>query len=139
VNNQETGRDKQVRRELRFFNRHRPFHSNSRGVLVRQLDAIRVLPLPFVFLGKNLFEPSRLSLRRFPVRNCGVMKDDELLAATVTPKRTHLLEGGCSLPHLTLFERHCLHPFHRLIFYLDVHIAFSLLGPPVRDGKSLGQ
>jgi hypothetical protein len=84
-----------------------------------------VLPLPFVFLGKNLFEPSRLSLRRILVRRCGVMKDDELLAAAVTPKRTHLLESGCPHSRLTLFERHC---FHRLIFYLPVRSAFSPLG-----------
>src|SRR5256885_16797704 len=112
----------------------RRFRSNSLWALVWQLDAIRVLPVPFVFLGKNLFEPSRLSLRRFLVRHCGVMKDDELLSATVTPKRTHLLESGCPLSRLTLFERHC---FHRLIFYLAVRIAFSPLGPPVRNRNSL--
>ena len=56
-----------------------------------------MLPFPFVFLGKNLFEPLRLSFRRFLVRDCGIMKDDELLAATVTPKRAHLLERDVQL------------------------------------------
>jgi hypothetical protein len=64
------------------------------------------------------------------------MKDDELLAAGVTPKRTHLLESGRPLSRLTLFERHC---FHQLIFYLPVRIAISPLGPPVRDRNSLVQ
>jgi len=65
------------------------------------------------FLGKNLFEPERMSLRRFLVHECRVMKDDKLLAATVTPKRAHLLENWCPLSHLTLLDRRC---FHLLIF-----------------------
>ena len=99
----------------------RPLHSSSLAVvLVRQLDAIRVLPLPFVFLGKNLFEPSRLSLRRVLVHRCRVMKDDKLLAAAVTPQRAHLLERWCLLSRLTLLDRHCFHP---LPFYSAVRIA----------------
>ena len=77
--------------------------------LVRQLNAIRVSPFPFVFLGKNLFKPVCLSLRRFLVNDCGVLKQDELLAAVVTPKRAHFLETGCSLFGLPFPDRHCFH------------------------------
>jgi hypothetical protein len=59
---------------------------------MRQVDAIRVLPFPFVLLGKNLFQPVRLPLRDFLVHEGGVMKHDELLAATVTAKSSHFLE-----------------------------------------------
>jgi hypothetical protein len=37
---------------------NRRFGSSSREVLVRQLDAIRVPPLPFVFLSKKPFRAS---------------------------------------------------------------------------------
>ncbi len=83
-------------------------HPFSTG-LVRQLDVIRVLPLPFVFFGKNFFEPLRLSLRRVLVHECGVMKYHKLLAATVTPKRAHLFESWRPLSHLALLDRHCFH------------------------------
>jgi len=56
------------------------FTQNPRLELVRQLDAVRVLALPFVFLGKNLFEPLCLSLRRFLIDESEVLKDGELLA-----------------------------------------------------------
>ena len=78
-------------------------------LLVRQFDAIRVLSIPFVFLGKNFFEPVCLLLCRFLVGESGVMKDRELLATTVTPERAHLLESWCPLSHLTLLDRHCFH------------------------------
>ena len=78
-------------------------------LLIRQLDSIRVLPFPFVLLGKNLFEPVRLSRSSCLVHECGIMKDDELLTATVTPKSAHLLEIWCSLSRLTLLDRHCFH------------------------------
>jgi len=52
-----------------------------------------VLPLPFVFLSKNLFEPGGLPLRCFLVHELGVMKDEKLLSAIVTPKSAHLFEG----------------------------------------------
>ncbi len=77
--------------------------------LFRQLDTVRVLPFPLVFLGKNLFEPLRLSLRRFLIHESGFMKNDELLAANVTPKCAHFLESWCPLSRLTLLDRHCSH------------------------------
>jgi hypothetical protein len=60
-----------------------------------------MLAFPFVFLGKNLFEPLRLSCRCSVVRKSRLMKDDELLAATVTPKRAHFLESWCPVFGLT--------------------------------------
>ena len=68
-----------------------------------------MLPFSFVFLGKNLFEPLRLSCRRSVVHERRVMKDDELLAATVTPKYAHFLESWCLLLCLTLLDRHGFH------------------------------
>jgi hypothetical protein len=102
--------------------------------LIGQLNTVRVFPLAFVFLGKNFFEPLRLSLRRFLVHECGVMKDDKLLAALVTPHRAHLLGCWRLLSHLTHLDRYC---FHRLTFYPDVRIAFAPCGLLVRDRNSL--
>jgi hypothetical protein len=50
-----------------------------------------------------------LSLRRFLIHESGFMKNDELLAATVTPKCAHFLESWCPLSRLTLLDRHCSH------------------------------
>ena len=95
-------------------------------LLIRQLDSIRVLPFPFVLLGKNLFEPVRLSLSSCLICECGIMKDAELLTATVTPKSAHFFEIWCPLSPLTLLDRHCV---HRLTFYLAAYPLFSPLGP----------
>jgi hypothetical protein len=78
-------------------------------MLVRQLDAVRVLPFPFVFLGKHFFEPLRLPLRLFLVRACGIMKNEKFLATLVTAKRTHFAESWCRLSRLALFDRHSFH------------------------------
>lgn len=106
----------------------------SNRFLIRQLDSIRVLPFPFVLLGKNLFEPVRLSLSGCLVCECGIMKDDELLTAPVTPKSAHLFEIWCPLSPLTLLDRHCV---HRLSFYLAAYPLFSPLGPPFPTRTSL--
>jgi hypothetical protein len=76
-----------------------------------------VLPFSFVFFGQNLFEPERLTCSGWPVHKFEVMKDDELLTATITPKGAHFPEIWCALSRLTLLDRHCL---HRLTFYLAV-------------------
>ena len=74
-----------------------------------------MLLFPFVLFGKNLFEPVRLSRSDYLIHKGGVMKDDELLTARITPKSAHLPEIWRSLSRLTLLDGHCL---HRLIFYL---------------------
>jgi hypothetical protein len=91
-------------------------------MLIRQLDAIRVLVFPFVFLGKNLFEPERLSRGGSLVHQHGIMKHNELLAASITPKRTHLPEMRRSLSRLPLLDRY---RFHRLTFYLSARLLHS--------------
>ena len=83
-----------------------------------------MLPFPFVFLGKNFFEPVRLSLSHCLVCECGVVKDDEHFATTVTPKSAHFLEIWSRLSRLTFLDRHC---FHCLTFYLATWILFSPL------------
>jgi hypothetical protein len=83
--------------------------------LVWQLDSIRVLPFPFVLLGKNLFQPVRLPLGNRLVHEGGIMKHGELLAATVTAKGAHFRESRCPFSGLTLLDCYCL---HRLTFYL---------------------
>jgi hypothetical protein len=68
-----------------------------------------MLPFPLVFLGKNSLQPVCLLLRCVLVHQCGVMKDYELLSATVTPKRAHFREGCRPLSRLSLLDRHCFH------------------------------
>jgi hypothetical protein len=92
-------------------------------------------PFPFVLFGKNLFEPVRLSRSDCPVHKGGIMKDDELLTATITPKSAHLLETRRSLFRLTLLDCHSL---HRLIFYLAAHPLFSLFRQDVISLESPG-
>jgi hypothetical protein len=74
-----------------------------------------VFPLPFVLFGENLFQPVRLTRRRTVVNKDGIVKNGELLTATVAPQSAHLLEFWCALSRLTLLDRH---RFHRMIFYL---------------------
>jgi hypothetical protein len=50
-----------------------------------------------------------LSLCRFLVGELGVLQDDKLFAAPVTPKRAHFLECWCPLSRLTFLDGHCFH------------------------------
>jgi hypothetical protein len=93
--------------------------------LVRQLDSVRVFGFAFVFLGKNLFEPTRLLLCDCLVYAGGIMKDDELLTATITSEGAHLLEVGRSLSRLTFLDRYSL---HALTFYLSAHSSLRRHG-----------
>ena len=68
-----------------------------------------MLPFPFVFFSQNLFEPLRLSICRLLIGEIGVLQDDELFAATVTPKRTHFPEFRCPISGLTSLDGHCFH------------------------------
>jgi hypothetical protein len=68
-----------------------------------------VLPVPFVLVGENLFEPMSLALSDDLVHECGIVLDDKFLTATVTPKSTHLLKAGRPLSHLTFFDGYCSH------------------------------
>jgi len=79
-----------------------------------------VLPFPFVLLGKNFFQPVRLPLSDFLVHEGGVLKHDELLAATFTAKSAHLPESWRLLSGLPLLDRHCL---HRLTFYPAAYLT----------------
>src|SRR2546423_11280869 len=79
------------------------------SALIRQLDSIRVIPVPFVLFDKNPFEPVRLARSGCLVHEGEIMKHDELLTASITPKGAHLHEIRRSLPRLTLLDRHCLH------------------------------
>ena len=88
-----------------------------------------MLPLPLVLVDENPFEPVCLARSHCLVHEGGIMKYDELLPATVTPKGAHFPETWRSLSRLTFLDRHCL---HRLPFYLAVYTLFSLLGLPFR-------
>jgi hypothetical protein len=59
------------------------------------LDSIRVIPVPFVLFDKNLFEPVRLARSGCLVHEGEIMKHDELLTASITPKG--VLLSSCSL------------------------------------------
>ena len=77
--------------------------------LFRQLDSIRVLPFPFVLLGKNLFEPMRLTLSDCLIHKCRIVEDDKSLTAIVAAKSTHLCKGGRTLSRLTFLYSYCSH------------------------------
>jgi hypothetical protein len=83
--------------------------TREESYLVRQLDSIRVLAFTIVLFSQNLFQPLRLPPSNCLVHNAGIMKDDEFLSATVTPKSAHCFEIWRSLFRLALLDRHCLH------------------------------
>ena len=91
-----------------------PFETS--GVLIGQLYSIGMLPLTVVLVGKNFFEPARLPFGGGFVHKSGIVKNDKLLAASVTAKSPHFVEVGGPLPRLTLLDRHCL---HAKTFYLS--------------------
>src|SRR5262249_39985792 len=62
-----------------------------------------------------------------PLSYLGTMKEDELLATTVTPQCAHFLESWCLLSRLTLLNRHCP---HSLTFY-SADVPFQPLFTPV--------
>ncbi len=49
-----------------------------------------MLPLAFVLVGENFFEPVSLVVGNCFVHEYGIVKDREFFTATVTPKSTHL-------------------------------------------------
>ena len=57
----------------------------------------------------------------------GIMKDNELLTAAVTPKRAHLLESWRPLSGLPLLDRHGIHRLIKFTFYLATYVCLSLL------------
>lgn len=65
---------------------------------VRQFDPVGVFLFPLVFFRKDLFEPMRWLRSDPPIRERGLVSNDELLPATVTPDDAHFLEAGPFLP-----------------------------------------
>jgi hypothetical protein len=59
--------------------------------LNRQLDSVGMLLITLVLFREDLFEPMCLVFRNPFISKCGLMTDNELLAATVAPKRAHFL------------------------------------------------
>lgn len=90
-------------------------------ILVWQVDAVRMLLFPFVFLGQNPFQAIALAA---PPRCCPrksgrerrVVKDGELPAATLTPNRADFRESWCPFFRLILPDHYCS---HGLILYLS--------------------
>ena len=84
-----------------------------------------------VLLSEHLLEPMSLVLSGSLVYECGIVTDDKFLAASVTPKSTHLLKAGRPLSHLTLLDGYCSHRWET--FYL----GSSLLNASLLDASLL--
>jgi hypothetical protein len=67
-----------------------------------------MLLVALVLFRQNFLQPLGLLFCDPLVYPLWVVADEELLTATVTPERSHLLEAYCFLA-ATLFYRHCLH------------------------------
>jgi hypothetical protein len=61
--------------------------------LVRQFDSVRVFPIALVLVRQNFFKPLCLPFCNLPVCRLWLVANDELLAATIAPDCSHLLEG----------------------------------------------
>jgi hypothetical protein len=68
-----------------------------------------MLPFPFVFFGKDLFQPLSLTFRELLIHEAGIVEDREFLAATITPKSTHFQKAGSGLANLTFLDGYCSH------------------------------
>jgi hypothetical protein len=75
---------------------------------VRQFDSVCVLSIALVLFCKHPFQPLCLFFGNPFIYRLWVMPDEELLAATVAPERSHLLEACCFLV-ATLFYRYRPH------------------------------
>ena len=81
--------------------------------LFRQLDSVGVLPVALVLFRQNFFKPLCLLFCNPLIYRLWVVADEELLAATVTPECSHLLEAYrflaatlfyCYRPHVLILE-----------------------------------
>ena len=83
-----------------------------------------MFPGSFVLFGQDLFQPERLPLGGRLVHGCGIVKDDELLATTVTTKSTHFFAVGYPFSRLTLLDGNGIHP---MTFYRARAVSGSAL------------
>ena len=67
-----------------------------------------MLLIALVLFRQNFFQPLGLLFCDRLIYPVWVVADEELLTATVTPERSHLVEACCFLA-ASLFYRHCLH------------------------------
>jgi len=93
-----------------------------------------VVLIPLVLFRKNLFEPMGLLVSDPLIHERGLVSDDELLAASITPQGTHFMEIRRLLSDLTLFYCHCLHllnfsdcmAFRSFAFLHSLRVHFTL-------------
>src|SRR6267143_5576778 len=97
-----------------------------------------MLLVALVLFRQDLFQPLCLLFCDPLIYRFWVVADEELLAAAVTPERSHLLEAYGFLA-ATLFYRHCLHVL--ILDYLAILLATTfmviLLALCKRMGKEL--
>jgi hypothetical protein len=76
---------------------------------VGQFDSVGMLLVASVIVRKNPFEPTSLFFSEPFIDQSWLVIDNELFAATITPKGAHFLQTHCFLPALTLLYRNCTH------------------------------
>jgi hypothetical protein len=75
-------------------------------MLLRQFDSVGVFLVALVLFCKDLFQPLCLLLRNPSIHRSGIVAQDELLTAAITPERRHLLQPSSFLS-ATLLYGHC--------------------------------
>jgi hypothetical protein len=68
-----------------------------------------MLLIPLMLFREDFFKPTRLVSRNPFISQRGLMPDNELLGATVTPKRAHFSQTGGFLSGLPLLYCQCIH------------------------------
>ncbi len=76
--------------------------------LIRQFYPVGVLAVALVLFRQNLLKPLCLLLGNPLICGLRIVADDELLAAAVAPKRSHVLEANRFFP-AAFFHCHCPH------------------------------
>ena len=92
-----------------------------------------MLLLALVLFRQSFFQPVRLLLCSPLVYRLWIVADEELLAATVTPERSHLLEACCCLA-ATLFYRH--RPHILILDYLEILLVLTSRSLTIRLVKT---
>jgi hypothetical protein len=99
-----------------------PLANQPRFTKKRIAATVGVLLVTLVLLGKNLFQSLHLLFCNPSIHRSGIVADKKLLATSVTPEGSHLLETGC-LFSAALLNRHSFHPSFRVYWLLTTELS----------------
>jgi hypothetical protein len=106
-----------------IYNSHLTSKSHQ---LVWQFDSVWVFHISLVLFGKNPFQPLCLFFCNPLIYPCGIVADEELFAAKITPESSHLLETCCLLSATLLYR----YRYHLCSSWLGILNQATRFNPP---------